>query len=154
MVPEPTIFHTDFEYELRRALHPIVERLGLRTHQQVAIRDPSKGWKNYRKPDLIVSRPANESDAAVDGPAELVVEVLSPNDESRDKFPFYASRGVREIWLIHPKTRELEVFTLVGGGYEIVPVIDGVTRAPALGIELAVIDQRLHIRDGEYVADV
>jgi Uma2 family endonuclease len=155
MVPEPTIAHVDFEFALHVALKPIVERRGLRIHQGAAIRDPAVSWSNYRKPDLIVAHPANESEAAVDGPAEVVIEVLSPNDESRDKFSFYASRGVREIWLVDPKTRAFEVHALAGDSYEVVGPADGVVRAPALGVELELVaGPQLCIRDGEYLAVV
>ncbi len=155
MVPEPTLTHTDFEFELRTALRPIAARRGLRDHQQAPIRDPAGGCKNYRKPDVCIVAPDQENDAAVDGAAVIAIEVLSPNDESRDKLPFYASRGVQEVWLIHPRTRVVEVFTLVGTSYEAVPAIRGIIAAPALGITLEVIEgPKLRIRDAEYVADV
>ena len=41
--------------------------------------------------------------------AELVIEMLSPHDEARAKFAFYAHASVREIWLIHPLTRIHEI---------------------------------------------
>jgi Uma2 family endonuclease len=37
---------------------------------------------------------------------------LSPNDESRDKLPFYAACSVDEVWLLEPKTRAFEIFWL------------------------------------------
>lgn len=49
--------------------------------------------------------------------AEVVIEVLSPNDESRDKFPFFATKDVREVWLVEPKTRAIELYELRKGRY-------------------------------------
>ena len=87
--------------------------------------------------------------------AELVVEVLSPHDESREKQPFYAARGIRESWLVEPKTRAIEVYALRQGRYVRVDEVDGVIRSPVLGIDIAVVDgPRLRITDGDQVADV
>jgi len=83
------------------------------------------------------------------------VEILSPRDESRDKLPFYAGRGVREVWLIDPVTRQVEVFALQGGDYRVVPVIDGAIRSPALALELRVVaGPRLRLVDGAFIAEV
>ena len=70
----------------------------------------------------------------------LAIEVLSPNDESRDKFGFYAARGVAEVWLVEPNTRALEVYVLRGSQYFIsLPDANHVVHAPALDLQLAVV---------------
>jgi Uma2 family endonuclease len=51
---------------------------------------------DYRVPDIVVSRPVNRSHRGVDDTAELVVELRSPGDESYEKLPWYAARGVTE----------------------------------------------------------
>jgi Uma2 family endonuclease len=139
MVPEPTLSHNNFEYELHKALEPVARRRGLRVYQQVAIRDPEREWKNYRRPDLVIVRPENVSEAAVDGPAEVAIEILSPNDESREKLPFYAERGVVEVWLIDPLTREFDVLVRSKETYEPVPAVDGVVRS-AVGVALSIVE--------------
>ncbi len=51
-----------------------------------------------------------------DGAPDLVVEVLSPSTEARDrvaKAKRYATFGVREMWLVDPGARTIEV--LVNG---------------------------------------
>jgi len=155
MVPEPTISHNDFEYELHKALEPVARRLGLRVHQGAAIRDPAREWKNYRKPDLVIVRPEHESDAAVEGPAEVAIEVLSPHDESRDKFPFYAERGVAEVWLIEPRTRTFEVFSLGPVGYEPLPPRDDGTVHTRLGIALSLVPgPRLRVRADDHLVEI
>lgn len=37
--------------------------------------------------------------------AVLVIEVLSPDDETWEKFAFYAANGVQEILVAHPQER-------------------------------------------------
>jgi Uma2 family endonuclease len=151
----PSISHQDFEYELERALRSIAARRGLRTLHNIGLAVPGTGWTDYRVPDLSVAHPAELSEHALEGRAELVVEILSPRDESRDKLPFYASRGVREVWLIEPVTRRVEVFALRGRGYEAISVIDGAVHAPALAIELRVVaGPRLQLIDGALTAEV
>ena len=83
--------------------------------------------------------------------------MLSPHDEARAKFPFYAKVGVREIWLIEPRTRALEIHALEDGAYVRVQT-DGVLRSPVLGITIELVHlpdgDRLRLRDGDAVSDV
>lgn len=54
---------------------------------------------------------------------DLVVEVLSPSTEDRDrgiKFEDYAAHGVGEYWLIDPDTESIEQYSLSGETYELV----------------------------------
>lgn len=51
---------------------------------------------------------------------DLIVEVLSPSTEARDrgvKFTDYASHGVREYWLVDPVAESVEVHRLAEGSY-------------------------------------
>ena len=51
----------------------------------------------------------------LDGPADLVVEIVSPESIDRDrvkKFAEYQAGGVREYWLIDPLTQEANFFLL------------------------------------------
>jgi len=66
--------------------------------------------------------------------------VLSPNDESRDKFDFYAERGVGEIWIVDPQMREVEVYVLRGHKYFVsLPDANRRVHAPALDLQLTVV---------------
>lgn len=54
---------------------------------------------------------------------DLVVEVLSPSTEERDrgiKFEDYAAHGVGEYWLIDPDVETIEQYRLSGETYELV----------------------------------
>ncbi len=57
----------------------------------------------------------------VNGAPDLIVEVLSPKTEDRDrgfKFRRYAQEGVQEYWLADPDKRVVEVYTLTRTGFE------------------------------------
>ncbi|MGE5596970.1 MAG: Uma2 family endonuclease [Hyphomicrobiales bacterium] len=79
----------------------------------------------------------------LDGPADLVVEVISPGTEDTDrgaKFYEYERGGVPEYWLIDPD-RETADFYLRDekGVYRIQPTPEGVFRSRQLdGFELRV----------------
>jgi Uma2 family endonuclease len=138
--PEPTVVHQRFEGRLERVLAPLVERRGFEIFRQVSIVDPRDHDRNYRIPDIIVVDPARLLRRGTEGPAELAIEVLSPEDKSRDKLPFYAARGTKEVWLVDPETREVEVYVLRGATFYIaVANRAGVTHAPALDLELSVV---------------
>jgi len=84
--------------------------------------------RSGREPDVIYLRPETMSrwgERYVEGPADLVVEVVSPESRSRDrreKFREYQVAGVTEYWLIDPVQRTGEVYTLAPSGvYERVP---------------------------------
>jgi Uma2 family endonuclease len=58
----------------------------------------------------------------IDGPADLVVEVVSPESRTHDrveKFREYQLAGVRDYWLIDPAAKTAEAYRLsVDGSYE------------------------------------
>lgn len=71
-----------------------------------------------REPDLLFLAKSNLSrleKGLVRGPADLVVEVVSPESEWRDrydKFQEYAAGGVNEYWLIDPEQEQAEFYVL------------------------------------------
>jgi Uma2 family endonuclease len=155
MVPQPTSRHLLTQRDLMFALGPIVAPLGLEVVFEISLFDRVQGDNNYRIPDIAVFSPRDVSERGLEGHAELVIEVLSPRDESREKLPFYAACGVPEVWLLHPSTRAAEVYTLVDGAYVLVPVVRGVIQAPRLAIELETVDgPKLRIRSGALSSDV
>lgn len=76
----------------------------------------------YREPDVCVLLSATDAragDAFWSG-ADLVVEVLSPDDPQRDlvtKRAEYALAGVAEYWIVDPTKRAVTVLTLEGPAY-------------------------------------
>jgi Uma2 family endonuclease len=49
--------------------------------------------------------------------AALVVEIVSPDDESWQKLPFYAAHQVDEMLIVDPAERAVHWLTLTGGEY-------------------------------------
>lgn len=71
------------------------------------------------------------------GPADLAVEIVSPESQTRDtveKLREYEEGGVREYWLIDPKARRLEVRVLEADGrYRLVQLdATGIVRSRVL----------------------
>ncbi len=50
--------------------------------------------------------------------AAIVVELLSPDDETYEKLPFYAAHGVEEVWIIDAVARTLEIRERAGDGWD------------------------------------
>ena len=81
-----------------------------------------------REPDvLFIAREHQDrlKDTYLDGPADLVVEVISPESAGRDrgdKFYEYERGGVTEYWLIDPLMQRVEFYQLEAGRYRIIPV--------------------------------
>jgi Uma2 family endonuclease len=74
------------------------------------------------------------------GAPDLVIEVLSPSNSSLEtvrKFNLYLDAGVREYWIVEPKLKTVQVFTLQNTSYlgtvynagDLLPsrVLDGLT---------------------------
>ena len=97
-----------------------------------------------RQPDLLFI--ANENLSRIQknrlaGPADLVVEVISPESRVRDrgeKFYEYEQAGVKEYWLIDYEREQAEFHRLDERGiYQAVPLSEGVFRSEVLkGLEL------------------
>jgi Uma2 family endonuclease len=155
MVPPPEIPHNTIHRDLFLVLNRIATRLGLQARFECGLFNPRvKGDKDFRVPDLVVASPHVTSKRGVEGKATLVVEVLSPGDESRAKLPFYAKVGVREVWLVDPETRTVEVLVL--RDLRLVPARprDGVIRSPAMEVELSTVKGKLLIRDADHVDEL
>ncbi|HEU5433575.1 MAG TPA: Uma2 family endonuclease, partial [Thermomicrobiales bacterium] len=79
------------------------------------------------QPDLLFISQARLSiagEVAIDGAPDLVVEILSHGTRERDrgaKRDLYARVGVREYWLVDPRSHTIEVLSLQGGAYVAVP---------------------------------
>jgi Uma2 family endonuclease len=73
------------------------------------------GWRRERLP-----RPT--SHVAYSVAPDWLCEVLSPstkNLDRKEKLPIYAREGVRNVWLVEPKARTVEVFRLEDSGYRL-----------------------------------
>src|SRR3569833_3273874 len=128
MVSPPSSRHGLLMLDLLDALVPIARRLGLRrVPASVGLYGPGENWRN---PEDKHEHPEDNTTQR-DKQAELVIEVLSPHDESYAKLPWYASRGVPEVWIVDPATRTVEIHALAGSSYRIVS-----GTSPRLGIRI------------------
>jgi Uma2 family endonuclease len=79
---------------------------------------PSDWTQNYRIPDVLVflneTAAENRQTHWLGGP-DFAVEIISPGDRSREKLPFYASVGVKELLLIDRAPWRLELCQLSEG---------------------------------------
>jgi len=73
----------------------------------------------------------------IEGPADIAVEVISPDSRGRDrgdKYVEYEQAGVREYWLIDPIRKKAEFYLLgADGTYELAEIgMDGIFRSTVL----------------------
>lgn len=79
---------------------------------------------DYVEPDLVFVRNDHRdylTDRGIEGPPDLVVEILSPSTADRDrgiKLERYRHFGVPEYWVVDPDARTIEVWRLGEGGAE------------------------------------
>ena len=151
LVPSPTTAHQRIARDCLLIFAAIAKRRALHVFHDLDLQDPTTSKRtNYRQPDLSVARREVLSERGIEGHAELAIEILSPDDESRDKLPFYAKVGVREVWLIDPRNLIVEVFA----GTTAITARDGTIEAPSLGLVLQLDGPVLHIRDGADMYEV
>jgi len=95
---------------------------------------------SVRAPDIIFTSKARldrMTEYYLDGPADLVIEIVCPETRGRDrgnKYYEYEQAGVREYWLIDPLRRRAEFHSLDDNGiYRSIPVgEDGIYRSVVL----------------------
>ncbi len=71
----------------------------------------------------------------IDGAPDLIVEIVSPSSQRRDrvtKAALYAMAGVREYWIVDLEAKVVDVFRLHDGRYERIPVENGIARSEVL----------------------
>lgn len=132
-VNPPKSWHALLNADMLVALAPLAHARGLRSSgDSLGVFAAENDW---RVPDQVYVRPDQIVEEGVVG-AELVVEFYSPGDESYLKLPFYASRGIAEVLIVH-RDRRFELFRLgPDGSYE--PVEDG--RSTVLRVMFTTVD--------------
>jgi Uma2 family endonuclease len=128
--------HQDLAGFLENILRPYVEarRLGVVRSAPFQVK-----LEHGREPDLLFlaqTHLGRLKETHVDGPPDLIVEIVSPESLARnrgEKFYEYARGGVPEYWLIDPQARWAEFYHLKAGHYR--PAFsgdEGVYRSEAL----------------------
>lgn len=122
MVPAPSWFHQIILKRLFRALDAFVSTHDL-GEVQFAPLDVELAEHVVAQPDLIFlsqDRLDLVQEGRVRGAPDLVVEILSPSTEGRDrttKRTLYARHGVAEYWLVDPEAQTIEVLSLGDEGF-------------------------------------
>jgi Uma2 family endonuclease len=120
VLPMPTQKHQAISQYLFLAFLAFVQRLGgVIFYAPLRIRLKSG---KFREPDLMLVLNANDPrchNEYWDG-ADLVVEIVSPDDPNRDlvkKRKEYAQAGIPEYWIVNPQTETIMVLRLEGAKY-------------------------------------
>jgi Uma2 family endonuclease len=112
MNPPPSYRHERLSSRLHRLLGPYADAAGLEMVGTVGI-----GAKdNNRIPDLTLQRPP-DAEPQWQQTAALAIEIVSPKDESYEKFAFYAAHHVDEVLIVDPQERSVNWMGLAGGEY-------------------------------------
>jgi Uma2 family endonuclease len=154
VLPVPTDEHQVLLKWLLFAFAALVEpRGGIVQFAPLRLRLPSG---RYREPDLLLLRDARDArrhNQEWQG-ADLVVEVISPDDRERDtvtKRREYASARIPEYWLVDPENEAVTILALDGDTYHELGVFGRGTRAPSAllkGFGVAVEDLFATVRRG------
>lgn len=94
--------------------------------------------KSFREPDVMVIRDDNPGELtqnALVGPADICIEVVSPESASRDygdKLIEYEQAGVREYWIIDPLRQRCQFNRLDSDVYTPIQLEDATYQTPLL----------------------
>ena len=117
VTPAPSIRHQRVSQKLEQELLRLLEAPGhgIVIDAPVGVEFPSTG--EGVQPDIVFVSSARThiiADAAIRGAPDLVVEILSPITEQRDrgvKRKLYERQGVLEYWIVDLETETVEVWT-------------------------------------------
>ena len=112
MNPAPHSRHGRLEWQLAGTLGPLAASAGLRALGQFNLGDES----DYRVPDGALVHPG--PDAVYLTTAALVLEIVSPGDESWAKLDFYAAHSVEELLIVDPQEKTVSWMGLEGSEYK------------------------------------
>ncbi len=120
--PTPSISHQRISRDLGFLLIEHLRRTG-KGELLMAPTGVRLDERSVLEPDLLIvlrENAAQVGEQVIDGPPDLVVEVLSPGTARRDmgiKREKYRSRGVPEYWIVDPINARIEVLVLENGEY-------------------------------------
>jgi Uma2 family endonuclease len=109
--PLPHGRHTKVQQQIMALLDPLARAAGLTPLAASNLGDRD----DYRGPDGLLQHPG--ADRLFYPTAALVLEVVSPGDETWDKLAFYAAHEVEELLIVDPQQRTVDWLTLEAGHY-------------------------------------
>ncbi|ANE45836.1 hypothetical protein SY83_05435 [Paenibacillus swuensis] len=147
MSPGPNLLHQVISFQIQKRIADTCE-------QEYIILDAPFDLilspTEVRQPDLAIihrSRFHILSKRGVEGPPDVVVEILSPSTLKRDKIHksrTYAAFGIAEYWIVDPLSGSLEQYELKDGLYQLNNVFIGdepvqSTSMPCLSFTMAAV---------------
>jgi Uma2 family endonuclease len=128
-MPGPNGEHSTAVMNLITLPLPFLTSIG--AYMRTAPTDVFMSGTNLVQPDVLVvlpDGPAWVSTRGVEGPPDLIVEVLPPSNGGHDtltKRALYGRAGVREYWIVDPEARTVEVLAPVGDALHSRGVVSG-----------------------------
>ena len=115
IMPLANVEHQDLAGGLVAIFRTVIDWQGTgRSFPVVNVSDRVDDWtRNYRCPDIAVylaDSPATLRDSYWLGGPDFAVEIVSPDDRSRDKLAFYAGVHTRELLIIDRGPWRLELY--------------------------------------------
>lgn len=112
MVPSPGAAHSLLVAQLAMLLAAHARDGGLHTSVEfnLGVKD------DFRIPDLGVHR--ERPHGTWIATAAIAVEILSPEDQTWEKLPFYARHGVEELLIVDPSAHSARWYALSDGEYQ------------------------------------
>jgi Uma2 family endonuclease len=113
MIPAPSLDHARIAQQLAELLGPLARAAGLESAMHEFNLGDSE--TDFRVPDGALHRPGAQGTWLPT--AALVVEIVSPEDETWEKLPFYAAHNVNEVLIVDPLQRTVTWLGLTEGRY-------------------------------------
>lgn len=114
MIPAPSFEHAYITQQLAVLLDAPARAAGL--VPAMGEFNLGESERDFRVPDGGVHRPG--ASGIWLPTAALVVEIVSPDEETWNKLSFYAAHHVDEVLIVDPDKRKLHWLALAGGEYE------------------------------------
>ena len=124
--PSPSVMHQRVSRRLIRVLEDYFSEIDPEgevffapldvTFQEITVVQPDLLYISGKQGKLV-------EEARIDGPPTLVVEIISPSTNRKDRIQkrnIYRKYGVQHYWLVHPEEKTLECFVLRDGTYSLV----------------------------------
>lgn len=121
----PSTLHQSVSFELQRKIADTCANDALIFYASI---DVILSPQEVRQPDLVVIKRTRMhllSKRGIEGPPDIVVEILSPSTAKRDKISkmkIYADHGIPEYWIVEPAGETLELYSLVDGSFKLTNV--------------------------------
>lgn len=127
VTPAPLTRHQKISRQLQFILMSALEKKGLGEVYDAPV-DVVLDAENIVQPDLVFVRSERRriiTEKFIEGPPDLMIEILSPSTRRRDvltKSALYARFGVPSYWIVDPDLDRIEFYILREGGYAAVHV--------------------------------